>query len=115
MHYAYADPGYEYVGCFIDQQSRDMDVAIQWSGHSDDVTVERCQQKCAGYEYFSLQFASECFCDRNPPQGDSVADGECNMMCTGNSYEACGAAWRNSVYRRNRKSKAHRAELWQPK
>ena len=98
-----AEPGYEYMGCFIDQEQRDMEFEVPLLGDAA-ATVERCEQKCAGYEYFSLQHYNQCYCDRSPPQGDSVGDEQCDTMCSGNPYEACGGSWRNSVYRRNRES-----------
>jgi hypothetical protein len=63
------------------------------------VTMESCTAvaKQAGFNYAGLQDGSQCFA------GDTlgyarVADSECNMPCTANNSEMCGAAWLNSIY-----------------
>ena len=56
---------------------------------------------CAGYQFFGLQYSSQCFCgneyDSSATLGDA-AESDCNMPCNGDPTVMCGGSWRNSVY-----------------
>ena len=66
------------------------------------MTVESCVNYCqaSGAAYAGVEYAKECFC------GSSVAstavaaasNSSCNMLCTGNNKEFCGAGSLLNVY-----------------
>jgi len=94
---------FAYVGCYKDQGNRDL--AVNKAYGNGGMTAALCANMCAGYKYFSTQYAGECFCSNNwqkPGKYGEDAQG-CTMKCTGNQNEMCGAGWRNSVYQMNPK------------
>lgn len=74
----------------------------------DNSGKDICSELCAGYVYFGIQNANECYCDNAPTAAERAPEGECNRPCyTGanddsspieSATEMCGGAWRNSVY-----------------
>ena len=59
---------------------RDMNADFLQMG--DDATIEECSVYCANYEYFGVQFHSECYCD-NQYGGYGTADSICTDDPTG--------------------------------
>jgi len=65
---------------------------------SPQVCYLNCRGK--GYNYFGLQYKSECYCGNDPFRaGKAGSEGECDTPCLGASNTACGGTWRNSVYK----------------
>ncbi|KAL8714368.1 MAG: hypothetical protein Q9220_001701 [cf. Caloplaca sp. 1 TL-2023] len=65
------------------------------------MTVESCVNFCAasGASYAGLEFAQECYCGKSLATGSQVTDqSKCNMLCTGNKKEFCGASALLNVY-----------------
>ncbi|XP_072039690.1 uncharacterized protein [Amphiura filiformis] len=90
---------YEYMGCYLDEEDRAM-TGDNYT--SSDLTIDSCIAWCRqlGHPFAGMQSASYCICGDSDYDVYGVrSDGECNSACTGDSSEACGAAWRNSVYR----------------
>jgi len=89
-----------YIGCYIDNNNRDLPNLLINGGNT--LTVESCRQACAnsGYTYAGLQAGSQCWCGNTygTQGGLSAADTDCNSACSGDSSEDCGAGWRNSIY-----------------
>jgi hypothetical protein len=63
------------------------------------MTNEACATYCKSYKYFGTEYGSECYC------GSFLADSsktapleECNMACSGDQYEYCGAGGRLELY-----------------
>ncbi len=85
-----------YLGCFKDQQSRDLS---GFSFQSADMTTDSCLAQCGqkGASYAGLQYGTFCFCGND--YGSLGKSAECNMPCAGNKHEICGGKWANSVYR----------------
>jgi hypothetical protein len=85
-----------YNGCYVDDGLRALPVQLI----SSNASVESCIRAAAnaGYSYAGLQWYGECFAG-NTLQYAQVADAECNTPCNSDSTEACGGAWRNSIYR----------------
>jgi hypothetical protein len=83
-----------YQGCFTDSPTRALPVNLG-GGH----TVESCSRVAydRGYPYAGLQYYGECFAGFALGFA-RVADAECNTPCTANPAQACGGAWRNSIY-----------------
>ncbi|WWC68300.1 uncharacterized protein I206_102224 [Kwoniella pini CBS 10737] len=66
---------------------------------SDSMTLELCASTCAGYTYFGVEYARECYCGNTFQAGSAtVTDGRCSMVCMGNSLEYCGGSNGLSVY-----------------
>ena len=65
----------------------------------EDLTIEFCETQCGqrGFQYFGLQFGSECWCDSKYGRYGEV-DGRCTRPCGGNKAQMCGGDLVNSVY-----------------
>ncbi|WP_243338528.1 WSC domain-containing protein [Anaeromyxobacter soli] len=89
-----ADVG-EYQGCYTDTEPRALPTLLMSSG----ATVENCTAAAAaqGFAYAGLQYYGYCFAG-NELRYTKVVDSECNTSCTANPAQACGGAWRNSIY-----------------
>ncbi|KAM3075160.1 hypothetical protein ACMFMF_005839 [Clarireedia jacksonii] len=91
--------GWIYDGCWVDSPSRALK---SQQPDNQNLTVESCIAVCIGlnYQVAGLEYRSQCFCDdiveNDVTKATSPAD--CNMPCSGNSTEICGASNRLSVY-----------------
>lgn len=66
------------------------------------MTVESCVNFCnaKGSDYAGIEYAQECYCADSLPSTATTADpSKCNMLCSGNSNEFCGAASFLNVYK----------------
>jgi hypothetical protein len=69
---------------------------------ADTMTLESCQAFCAGYDYFGVEYARECYCGNTFNAGSVAApSADCSFTCMGNPFEYCGAGNRLSVYVKN--------------
>jgi WSC domain len=65
----------------------------------NNMTLENCASYCSGYKYFGTEYASQCFCgDYLDSTSTNASLADCNMVCTGNPYEYCGAGNRLELY-----------------
>ncbi|ESZ98504.1 hypothetical protein SBOR_1166 [Sclerotinia borealis F-4128] len=92
--------GWVYSGCWIDgAQGR---ILIYQQPNNQNLTIESCVAACVGlgYQVAGMEYSSECFCDNFIENGGALATSpaDCNMPCSGNSSETCGAGNRLSVY-----------------
>ena len=62
------------------------------------MTSQTCSAMCAGFQYFGLQSAGECYCGNSFGRGGKAPESECDSICTGSPIEICGAPSRNSIY-----------------
>ncbi len=63
------------------------------------MTAAKCAANCEGYKYFGTEWSRECYCGNTAPAAaQSAPESDCNMPCTGNVDEKCGAGMRLSVY-----------------
>jgi hypothetical protein len=84
------------IGCFADQNTRDLNGP---SETSSSVTAEQCVSWCGsqGYAYAGAQDGNQCFCGNSfGAYGSSTG---CNDSCAGDNTQNCGGSWANSVYR----------------
>jgi hypothetical protein len=92
--------GYEYLGCIAD--SRDDRVLPDKTSVLTNMTYASCADFCTGYQYFGVEFGTECFCgngfDNSTTRQPEI---ECDMACTGNASSTCGAPYRISVFKSN--------------
>ncbi|KAI4195074.1 MAG: hypothetical protein LQ350_007405 [Teloschistes chrysophthalmus] len=69
---------------------------------SSDMTVAMCGDFCDGFNYFGIEYASECYCSSLIANGaKKTTDSSCSMTCSGNSTQYCGAGNRLTVYGTN--------------
>ena len=68
-----------------------------------NMTVESCVNFCnaKGSDYAGVEYAEECYCASSLPTTATIAadPSKCNMLCTGNSNEFCGAAGVLNIYK----------------
>ncbi|KAI1423013.1 hypothetical protein F5Y12DRAFT_716792 [Xylaria sp. FL1777] len=65
----------------------------------DGMTLESCMTNCTGWYYFGTEFARECYCgNKVSPSSTNVTLDECNMVCSGDETEYCGAGDRLELY-----------------
>ena len=84
------------LGCYVDNNpSRALPNS---NGTSPKQTPQQCALKCRanGYKYSGTEYASECWCG-NPSPSTSAPASDCNMKCSGDSTQVCGAGNRLSV------------------
>ncbi|KAF3232296.1 hypothetical protein TWF191_000068 [Orbilia oligospora] len=86
--------GWNYLSCWTDDVANR---SLQDSNYAtDDNSLTKCSQFCAGFKYFGVEYGSECYCG-NVLGGASAAEGDCYKTCTG-SNEICGGDNRLNVY-----------------
>ncbi|KAI1352516.1 heme peroxidase [Xylaria sp. FL0043] len=65
----------------------------------DGMTLESCMSNCTGYYYFGTEFGRECYCgNKINPSSTNVTLDECNIVCSGDETEYCGAGDRLELY-----------------
>ncbi|KAG2165383.1 hypothetical protein JADG_005122 [Aureobasidium aubasidani] len=64
-----------------------------------DNTPYKCASTCQslGYKYAGTEYGSECWCANAAPTSSTKAT-DCNMACSGDKTQTCGAGNRLSVY-----------------
>ena len=91
--------GWKYQGCY-QEGSTGRDLMYQQPDSTKN-TIESCVNTCVGrgYSVAGTEYGSQCFCDNFVRNGGTlVADSKCNMPCSGNSSEFCGAGNYLSIY-----------------
>ncbi|KAK4158470.1 putative fungistatic metabolite [Chaetomidium leptoderma] len=93
-------PGaWEYEGCYVDVPGRTINGASYADGA--DMTIEACLAFCTskGFAYAGTEYSVECFCGSGlAATADKVADSVCNMPCSGDATQPCGAGSRLSIF-----------------
>ncbi|MCJ1402847.1 hypothetical protein MMC11_006068 [Xylographa trunciseda] len=91
-------PGYGYSGCYTDGPNGRLLSAKSYANGAS-MSIEACAAFCAGYTYFGTEYADECYCGMGFAYATTKdAEADCNMVCSGNGTEICGAGNRLSVY-----------------
>ncbi|KAF8577851.1 copper radical oxidase [Ramaria rubella] len=92
--------GWKYSGCYVDDAFGR--VLSDELPDNANTTVELCVETCsaANFTVAGIEFAVQCFCGNEMVNGAVIApdQNDCNMLCGGNSSEACGGPNRLSVY-----------------
>ncbi|KAF5310592.1 hypothetical protein D9619_008240 [Psilocybe cf. subviscida] len=91
---------YQYLGCYQDGVNgapRSLQHQLSVTG---GMSAEKCAAACkaAGFVLAGLEFGQECWCDSYFPSPVLVPDTDCNIACTGDNTEVCGAGNRLAVY-----------------
>ncbi|OKL57192.1 hypothetical protein UA08_07338 [Talaromyces atroroseus] len=91
---------YSYLGCYTDNvNSRTLPAATT---SDNNMTLTECANFCSGYQYFGLEYTTQCFCGTGLSSSSTeAAKTDCNMPCGGDSTETCGGANILSVYTNN--------------
>ncbi|KAF2835617.1 Pyrrolo-quinoline quinone, partial [Patellaria atrata CBS 101060] len=91
---------YNYLGCYSENNGKAFNQKVT---ATDAMTTQFCADFCGAYDYFGLEYASECYCGTtlNAAVATKVTDGQCNMACKGTNSEYCGAGSRMQVYKAN--------------
>lgn len=88
------------LGCFTDQGgARTLGGSTYASGNA--MTAGACIAYCEerDFIYAGTEFGIECFCGNNLANGSTNTTlSECNMPCSGDSTQPCGAGGRLNVY-----------------
>ncbi|KAI4115242.1 MAG: hypothetical protein LQ345_004126 [Seirophora villosa] len=92
---------YNYSGCYTEgvggRALADKQIA------SDEMTVATCGTFCSGYQYFGIEYRSECFCgDMIGNRAAKAPETDCRLTCSGNSTQYCGGGNRLTVYGRGK-------------
>lgn len=90
---------WEYQGCYTDVAGRTLNGASYADG--DEMTIESCIAFCAdkGFPYAGTEYSVECFCGSSLAAGaEEVDDAVCNMPCSGDATQPCGAGSRLSLF-----------------
>jgi len=85
-----APSGYTYIGCFVDDEARDLEYRI---GRLQAYNQESCHNACA-QRYFALQWHGSCWCGDaygTEVQYEQVEDEQCGS-------DRLGRGWRNAIY-----------------
>ncbi|RAL65885.1 hypothetical protein DID88_005548 [Monilinia fructigena] len=92
--------GWIYSGCWID--GAEGRVLFNQQPDNQNLTVESCVVTCSGLNYnvAGIEYSSECFCGNYIENGGALAPSpaDCDMPCSGNGNETCGAGNRLSIY-----------------
>ncbi|KAM7223159.1 WSC domain containing protein, partial [Rhypophila decipiens] len=90
---------FRYASCWTDDVNDRALKAVDW--RTDDMTVEKCAERCMGSSYFGLEYSRECFCGNElAHRSTSAPEKECAMLCVGNPSQLCGGGSRLNLYTR---------------
>lgn len=88
---------YTLIGCWT--EGNGVRALGQASTISDAMTNEACAAYCKTYKYFGTEYGSECYCGSYLADSSKTAPlEECNMACSGDKYQYCGASSRLELY-----------------
>ncbi|EJD47485.1 WSC-domain-containing protein [Auricularia subglabra TFB-10046 SS5] len=90
------------MGCFTDAaQARVLAGTGLWAGAP--MTPAVCTARCAslGYKLAGVEYGKECYCGNALASSAKKVDaGQCNMACSGDSKQKCGAGNRIQMFQR---------------
>jgi hypothetical protein len=87
--------GWSYAGCFVDSVGSRV-LSGKQTG-SDDMTAAKCAETCADFDYFGVEFGTQCFCGRTLTELP-VDEEQCWMTCGGQGDSVCGGPDRINVW-----------------
>ncbi len=90
---------FTYQGCYADSIAQR--VLSGSTTTTDDNTLTSCAAQCAGYNYFGVEYGTQCFCGMDFDSANvKLAETECAMKCGGDESLICGDANRLSIYKK---------------
>ncbi|KAI1438727.1 heme peroxidase [Xylaria sp. CBS 124048] len=91
---------YGFQGCWT--EGGDGLRALDAAETAGNVTLESCASFCQAYHYFGTEFGRECHCGNVLGASSNQTElSDCNMPCTGDPTEFCGASNRLNLYYAN--------------
>jgi len=91
--------GWASQGCWVDGKFGR--ILTNQIPDSSTNTIENCINTCAAgnYTISGTEYSSQCFCDNHIQNGGTLAaPTDCDMPCSGNSSEFCGAGNRITIW-----------------
>jgi len=90
--------GFTYLGCKTDSTAaRVLKEKSIWGAN---MTRSVCSAYCSEYQYFGLEYKTECYCGSTLANSSvTVAEADCWMSCAGDANTKCGGTNRISVYK----------------
>ncbi|KAF2873914.1 hypothetical protein BDV95DRAFT_593207 [Massariosphaeria phaeospora] len=92
--------GFVYEGCMTDLVEKR--TIVGKTRTTDENSYESCAAFCDGFQFFGVEYGSECYCSdsiRDSPEVEEKDDSECTMPCTGDPTQACGGPSRITVFK----------------
>ncbi|OLN84494.1 WSC domain-containing protein-like protein 5 [Colletotrichum chlorophyti] len=89
--------GYRLVSCWSEPSGAR---ALTGASYAyDGMTLESCMANCTGFDYWGTEYGRECYCGNSLDASSASAPlGDCNMLCSGDSTQYCGAGFRIELY-----------------
>ncbi|KAF3021530.1 hypothetical protein E8E14_012464 [Neopestalotiopsis sp. 37M] len=88
---------YQLLGCKKEPSTARALAAARYAYNG--MTLESCMKNCTGYNYWGTEYGRECYCGNSIDSGsEDAAITDCNMPCSGDVTEYCGAGNRIEVY-----------------
>ncbi|CAO1628788.1 unnamed protein product [Sympodiomycopsis kandeliae] len=86
---------FKYQGCYVDSGPRTLSGS---ASAGDNMSADKCAANCAGYQYFGVEYARECYCGNTINNVAAGSEGECNYICMGDNTQICGGSSRINIY-----------------
>ncbi|ORY71629.1 copper radical oxidase [Pseudomassariella vexata] len=91
--------GYRLVGCKKEPTTPGSRALSGRSFAYDGMTLETCMTNCSGFAYWGTEYGRECYCgDSLESTSADAALAECNVVCSGDATQYCGAGNRIELY-----------------
>ncbi|KAI1170310.1 heme peroxidase [Nemania sp. FL0916] len=90
---------YTLIGCNTEPTVAGLRALSGASYVYDGMTLESCMTNCTGFYYWGTEFGRECYCgNKVSTSSTNVTLDECNIICSGDETEYCGAGDRLELY-----------------
>ncbi|PVI04908.1 heme peroxidase [Periconia macrospinosa] len=89
--------GYDYVGCLSDSVNNRTLYDRSQSTPTNNYTT--CASFCSGYEFFGVEYSSECYCGISLLYNITEPLSSCSYPCSGDPSAFCGGSSRLTVFR----------------
>ncbi|KAK4184351.1 WSC domain-containing protein [Podospora australis] len=99
---------FHYVSCWTDKVDDRSLKAVDW--RTDDMTLEKCAERCKDYSYFGLEYSRECYCG-DDLLGEAAPEKDCGILCVGASTQWCGGPDRLNLYAKAAASATSTSEI----
>lgn len=86
------------LGCYADNQSSRTLPYQAYSGPNNNNSACSLLCRAGHYPYSGTEYGKECWCGHSLPSNLMADNSTCNMVCTGDNVEHCGAGLRLSVH-----------------
>ncbi|KAI0398059.1 heme peroxidase [Xylariaceae sp. FL0594] len=99
LHHRQAVGNYTLVGCQTEPTIPGIRALGDTSYVYDGMTLESCMKNCTGFYYWGTEYGRECYCGNSVhTNSTNTTLTECNVACSGDATEYCGAGNRVELY-----------------